>query len=108
MITVDNGTTSNNKIFDQAKDKNVAALIIYAKSTDDNKAYVDANYKIQFKTSDLKDAFLKRALVCIGAGIDYFVPISYTESENIGTVVCTKAGTTTGTVDTFELAAAAD
>ena len=82
----------SNKIFDQAKDKNVAALIIYAKSTADNKAYVDANYTIQFKTSDLKDAFLKRALVCVGAGIDYFVPISYTESGHIGTVYYMKEG----------------
>ena len=93
------------KIFDQAKDKNVAALIIYAKSTADNKAYVDSKCKIQFKTSDLKDAFLKRALVCVGT--DYFVPISYTESENIGTVVYAKAGTTTGTAATVALAAAA-
>ena len=82
----------SNKIFDQAKDKNVAALIIYAKSTSDNKAYVDANYKIQFKTSDLKDAFLKRALVCAGAGIDYFVPINYTEAGNIGTIYYMKEG----------------
>ena len=96
----------SNKIFDQAKDKNVAALIIYAKSTADNKAYVDSKHKIQFKTSALKDAFLKRALVCLGA--DYFVPISYTESENIGTVVCAKAGATPGTVDTIALVAAAD
>lgn len=94
------------KIFDQAKDKNVAALIIYAKPAADNKAYVDSKCRTQFKTSALKDAFLKRALVCIGD--DFFVPISYTESENIGTVVCAKAGTTTGTVDTVALAAAAD
>ena len=82
----------SNKIFDQAKDKNVAALIIYAKSTADNKAYVDANYTIRFKTSDLKDAFLKRALILIGAGIEYFVPISYTESGHIGTVYYMKEG----------------
>ena len=83
----------SNKIFDQAKDKNVAALIIYAKSTADNKAYVDANYKTQFKTSDLKDAFLKRrALIRVGAGINYFVPINYTESEHIGTVYYMKEG----------------
>lgn len=80
----------SNKIFDQAKDKNVAALIIYAKSTADNKAYVDANYSIQFKTSDLKDAFLKRALICVGT--DYFVPISYTESGHIGTIYYIKEG----------------
>ena len=80
----------SNKIFDQAKDKNVAALIIYAESTADNKAYVDSKHKIQFKTSALKDAFLKRALVCVDT--EYFVPIRYTESENIGTVYYLKDG----------------
>lgn len=93
------------KIFDQAKDKNVAALVIYAKATADNKAYVDSECKTQFKTSALKDAFLKRALVCVGT--DYFVPVSYTESNNIGTVNYAKAGTTAGTAATVALAAVA-
>jgi len=105
MITDYKAPTSVDKIFDQAKDKNVAALVIYAKSTADNKAYIDSACKTQFKTSDLKNAFLKRALVCVGT--DYFVTISYTESENIGTVVYAKAGTTTGTAATVALAAAA-
>ena len=30
------------RIFNQAKDKNVAAVVIYAKATADNKAYVDS------------------------------------------------------------------
>lgn len=94
------------KIFDQAKDKNVAALIIYAKETADNKAYVDSECKTQFKTAALKDAFLKRALVCVGT--DYFVPVSYTESSNVGTVTYAKAGTTTGSAATIALAAVAD
>ena len=105
MITDNKKPTSMDKIFDKAKDKNVAALVIYAKAVADNKAYVDSTCKTQFKSSDLKDAFLKRALVCVGT--DYFVPISYTESENIGTVVYAKAGTTTGTAATVALAAKA-
>lgn len=94
------------RIYQQAKDKNVAALVIYAKVAADNKAYVDSECKIQFKTSALKDAFLKRALVCIGT--DYFVPVSYTESSNVGTVTYAKAGSTAGTAATVALAAVAD
>ena len=47
------------KIFDQAKDKNVAAIVIYGKGSD-KKAYLDSACTIQFKTSELQDAFLKR------------------------------------------------
>lgn len=94
------------RIYQQAKDKNVAALVIYAKATADNKAYVDSECKIQFKTSALKDAFLKRALVCVGT--DYFVPVSYTESSNVGTVTYAKVGSTAGTAATVALAAVAD
>lgn len=80
------------RIYDQAKDKNIAAIIIYGKASESTgaKAYVDAAGTIQFKTSELKDAFLKRALVQIGS--DIFVPISYTESSNVGTVTYAKAG----------------
>ena len=94
------------KIFDQAKDKNVAALVIYAKAVADNKAYVDPKCETQFKTSALKDAFLKRALVCVGT--DYFAPVSYTESEKIGTVTYAKVGTQAGSASTVALAAVAD
>ena len=94
------------KIFDQAKDKNVAALVIYAKSTADNKAYVDSEYKVQFKTSALKDAFLKRALVCVDT--NYFAPISYVEASGIGKVTYAKDGSSTGTAATVALAALAD
>ena len=94
------------RIFDQAKDKNVAALVIYAKSTADNKAYVDSECKVQFKTSALKDAFLKRALVCVDA--NYFAPISYVEASGVGKVTYAKDGSSTGTAATVALAALAD
>ena len=94
------------RIYDQAKDQNVAALVIYAKETTDNKAYSDSECKVQMKTSELKDAFIKRALVKVGK--DYFAPVSFTVSSNIGTVTYAKAGSTTGTAATVALAAAAD
>lgn len=94
------------RIYDQAKDQNVAALVIYAKETADNKAYSDSECKVQMKTSELKDAFIKRALVKVGEG--YFVPVSFTVSGKIGTVTYAKAGSTAGTAATVALAAVAD
>lgn len=94
------------RIYDQAKDQNVAALVIYAKAIADNKAYSDSKCTVQMKTSELKDAFIKRALVCVGT--DYFAPVSYTESSNVGTVTYAKDGSTTGTAATVALAAVAD
>lgn len=94
------------RIYDQAKDKNVAALVIYAKETADNKAYMDSACTEQFKTGDLKDAFIKRALVKVGD--DYFVPVSFTVSSGVGSVTYAKAGSTDGTAATVALAALAD
>lgn len=93
------------KIFDQAKDKNVAAIVVYGKGTD-GKAYVDAAGTTQYKTSALKDAFLKRAIVQIGS--DYFVPVSFTVASNVGTITYAKAGTTAGAAATATLVAVAD
>lgn len=96
------------RIYDQAKDQNVAALVIYAKATADNKAYADKACTKQFKTSELKDAFIKRAVVCVGT--NYFIPVSYAEASKIGSV---NYVSTTGASDTLKtvlinLAAAAD
>jgi hypothetical protein len=93
------------RIFDQAKDKNVAAIIVYGKGSD-GKAYVDAAGTTQYKTSALKDAFLKRAIVQIGS--DYFVPVSFTVATNIGTLTYAKAGSSAGTAATATLVAVAD
>ena len=79
------------KIFDQAKDKNVSAVVIYGKGAD-GKAYADAEGTTQLKTSELKDAFLKRAVIKIGT--DYFIPVSFSVTSNIGTV---KPNSTTAT-----------
>ena len=93
------------KIYDQAKDKNVAAIVIYGKGAD-GKAYVDAEGKTQFKTSELKDAFLKRAVVQIGA--DYFIPVAFSVSSNVGTITYAKAGSSSGTAATATLVSVAD
>lgn len=94
------------RIYDQAKDQNVAAIVIYAKETADNKAYTDEGCTKQFKTSELKDAFIKRAVVKVGN--DYSAPVCFTISNKIGTVIYAKAGSTAGTAAPVALAAVAD
>ena len=96
------------RIYDQAKDQNVAAIVIYAKTTADNKAYTDKACTKQFKTSELKDAFIQRAVVCVDT--NYFIPVSYAEASKIGSV---NYVSTTGSSDTLKtvlikLAAVAD
>ena len=93
------------KIFDQAKDKNVAAIVIYGKGSD-GKAYADANGTTQLKTSELKDAFLKRAVINIGN--DYFVPTGFSVASNIGTITYVKAGSSSGSAATATLVSIAD
>lgn len=76
------------KIYDQAKDKNVAAVVIYA-DIGNEKVYKDPEMAIQMTTSELKDAFVKRALVY---GVDstgvagYFVPLSFWIIEGVGSI----------------------
>lgn len=93
------------RIYDQAKDKNVAAIVIYGKGSD-GKAYHDTAGTEQYKTSELQDAFIKRAVVKIGN--DYFIPISFTIASNVGTVTYAKVGSTAGTAATATLVAVAD
>lgn len=93
------------KIYDQAKDKNVAAIVIYGNGTD-GKAYVDAAGTTQYKTSALKDAFLKRAIVQIDT--DYFVPVALSVASDVATVTYAKAGSTAGTAATATLVSVAD
>ena len=84
------------KIYDQAKDKNIAALVIYGKGTD-GKAYADAAGMIQLKTSELQDAFIKRALVKIGDA--YYVPVGFSVASEIGSITY---ATTTGSESTLK------
>lgn len=82
------------RVFNDAKDKNVAALVIYGKGSD-GKAYIDAACTTQFKTSILKDAFLKRALISIGDV--YYVPVGFSVTSGIGKIVY---AVTTGSSET--------
>ena len=72
------------RIFDHADDKNVAAIVIYGKAAPDGKAYVDKGCTKQFTNAELKNAFIKRAVICVGT--NYFVPVSYAYASKVGSV----------------------
>lgn len=91
------------RIYQDLKDRFVVATIIYTKATD-GKAYVDEVGEEQFKTSDLKEAFLKGAVIKTATGYAY--PTEYVESSNVGSVKYPKAGTSS--VEIASLAAVAD
>ena len=76
------------RIFNDAKDKNVAAIVIYGKSGESKPAaYIDEAYTTKFKTTELEEAFLKRAVVKIGN--NYFVPTGFSIANNIGKITYT-------------------
>lgn len=58
------------KVFQQAKDKNVAAVLIYV--NDNDYACVDAAGETKMTKAQLRDAFLKRSFV-VSDG-DFYVP----------------------------------
>lgn len=62
------------KIFDQARDKNVATYLFYGK-TADKKLYYESDYKTQVTQTDLQDAFKKGRLLVID-GTTYLAAIS--------------------------------
>ena len=72
------------RIFDHADDQNVAAIVIYGKTSPDGKAYTDKGCTKQFTNDELKNAFIKRAVICIGT--NYFIPVSYEYASKVGSV----------------------
>lgn len=62
-----------NKIFIDAVDKNVAAMVVYGKSAD-KKLYLEAGYKNQAAQVDVEDAFTKNLLL-VKVGDDFFKPV---------------------------------
>ena len=94
------------KLYNDAKDKNVSATYIYGK-TSDTKAYADSSCTVQMKTSELKEAFLKRALIVIGN--NFYIPVSFSVTSNAGSVTYAKPNSSTATsADLGTLTAAKD
>ena len=94
------------KLYNDAKDKNVSATYIYGKASD-TKAYADSGCTVQMKTSELKEAFLKRALIVIGD--NFYIPVSFSVTSNVGSVTYAKPNSSTATsADLGTLTAAKD
>lgn len=94
------------KIFEHANDLHVRAIVIYKKASD-TAAYVDENYTVKFKTSELKNAFLKGAVINVSGA--YSKPIGYSEASNVGSVTYIVPNSTTATsADIAKLSAVAD
>lgn len=57
-----------NKVYDDAKDKNVANFVVYAKAAD-SKVYYEAAYTTQVTQADLEDAFKKGRLIVMNGTV---------------------------------------
>lgn len=79
------------KMFDQAKDKNVANFIAHGKAAD-SKLYYESTYTNQVDQAVAEDAFLKGRLI-IKVGDDYIYPVSLS-SHKIKTVDVSTVSTT--------------
>lgn len=78
------------KIFGRAEDKYVRQYKLYCKATSDGKVYIDSECKTQATTSEVKNAFLKGAIVD-QAGKLYAIT-SYSEASSVATIVLLTVG----------------
>lgn len=94
------------KVFEHADDLHVRAIYIYKKE-DDTAAYADSAFTVKFKTSELKNAFLKGAIINIAG--ELAKPVGYAESSGVGSVSYIVPNATTATsADIAKLSAVAD
>lgn len=70
------------RIYNDAKDKNVSAVMIYGKN---NKAYVDEKCTVQMSTSELAEVFKKRGVISIDGKL--YTPLSYSVASDVGSIV---------------------
>lgn len=78
-----------NKIYMQAKDKNVAGVCVYVKSGD-TYAYADAKYTQKIDNKTLRDMFLK-GMIIIDATVEY-KPTSCAVASGVATITYLTAG----------------
>lgn len=81
------------KIFQDAKDKYVTAVIVYGKASD-SKLYVDAEYSAQVDQAVVEDAFDKGVLM-VKVGSSSFRPVKI--AANKVTIVDLSSGTVSAT-----------
>lgn len=96
------------KIYQDAKDKNVAGVVIYGKTA---KAYSDAECTVQMTSSQLVEAVQKRAVIVLNGVSGFKIPVGITfdSKGEIATVnYITPNGTTSTSADIAGLAAVKD
>lgn len=81
-------------IYEDAKDLHIRGTYIY-KKTSETKAYADAAFTQQLTTSELKEIYMKGAVIDV-AGVLY-KPVALKIASNIATVTYVTADTTTAT-----------
>lgn len=67
------------KIYQDAKDKNVASFVVYGKAAD-GKLYKDADYNVEAPLAIVADAFKKRNLLILVGDVAY-VPVKLDDNE---------------------------
>lgn len=78
------------KVFNDAKDKNVSAVKVYAHT--DGYAYYEANHKNKVTAADLKEAFLKGCVIVDATST--YQPLNMGETGGVVTLAYAK-GTAT-------------
>lgn len=86
------------RIYNRAEDKNSANIIVYGKASN-TKAYVDKECTVQYKTSELKNAF-KKGCIIISDELGMVIPVGFTieNSTDIGHLMYLGAGSTQDSV----------
>ena len=80
------------KVYERYEDLHVRKTYLYVKA-DDVYAYADSDKKVKISADDLRDLFLKGAVILDGT--TEYLPTSYVISSNVGTMTYVKADTTT-------------
>lgn len=79
------------KVYEKYEDLHVRKTYIYVKENDVY-AYADPDKTVKIASDDLRDLFLKGAVILDGT--TEYLPISYVISSNVGTMTYVKTGTT--------------
>ena len=86
------------RIYNRAEDKNCANIIVYSKAGD-TKAYSDKECTVQYKTSELKNAF-KKGCIIIANEFDMLTPVGFaiqnSNNVEIGNLMYLGAGSGSG------------
>lgn len=69
------------RIYEDLKDLHIKATMVYV---NDSKAYKDSAHTEQYKTSELKEVFLKGCMIQVSTAL--YMPTGYSETSKVGSV----------------------